>query len=32
MITEGILTKFRNKIINEELHLPHGTKSSYMPC
>ena len=28
MITEGILTKFRNKIINEELHLPHGTKSA----
>ena len=28
MITEGILNKFRNKIINEELHLPHGTKSA----
>ena len=32
MITEGILTKFRNKIINEELHLPHGTKSAKVIC
>jgi hypothetical protein len=32
MITEGILTKFRNKVINEELHLPHGTKSAKIVC
>ena len=32
MITEGILNKFRNNIINEELHLPHGTKSAKVIC
>jgi hypothetical protein len=31
MITETILNKFRNNILNEDLHLPHGTKSAKVP-
>lgn len=32
MITETILSKFRNNILNEDLHLPHGTKSAKVIC
>lgn len=32
MITETILNKFRNNILNENLHLNHGTKSAKVIC
>ena len=32
MITEKILNKFRNNIINESLHLGHGIKSAKVIC
>lgn len=32
MITETILNRFKNNILNENLHLPHGTKSAKVIC
>lgn len=32
MITESILKKFRNSIISESIHLPHGTRSAKIVC
>lgn len=32
MLTESLIKKFRKNIINEELHLPHGTKSAKLVC
>ena len=32
MITETILSKFRNNVVSEGLHLQHGTKSAKIVC
>ena len=32
MVTETILNRFKNNILNENLHLPHGTKSAKVIC